>query len=119
MLVDKVFRGKHFEKQLWIERAAYKADYKLLSKKEEDSYCTIANREEATISPYMELPPLLKEFVMKETGQSDIKMKVQHKTKQYSNARLAKEGEKATVEAVMGIGKPHPTAKSLYEGLNI
>jgi len=88
-------------------------------KKEETSYCKIADREERIISPYMELPPLLKEFVMKETGRSDVKMKVVHKKKIYGNSRLASEGETPNVEVAMGVGKPHPTATSLYEGLNM
>lgn len=117
--MEKVFRGKKFDKPIWIEGQTYKGDFRLLSKKEEVSYCTTANREEKILAPYMELPPLLKEFVMKETGISDTKMKVQHKSNRFTNARLAKEGEKPTLEIEMGIGKPHPTGASLYEGLKI
>lgn len=119
MLVDKVFRGTKFEKPVWVGIVSYKADFRLLSKKEEDSYCKTATREEKIIAPFMEFPPLLKEFVMKETGRSDVRLKVKHKPKIYSNARLAEEGETPNTEVVMGVGKPHPTASKLYEGLNI
>lgn len=119
VLMDKVFRGQKFEKPIWIRIASYKADYRLLSKKEEASYCKITPRDEKLIAPYMDLPPLLKEFVMKETGRSDVRMKVHHKWKLYSNARLAKEGETPNVEVAMGLGQPHPSVKTLYEGLSI
>lgn len=117
--MDKVFRGQRFEKPIWIFTASYKGDYRLLPKKEEASYCKLADRKERIIAPYMELPPLLKEFVMKETGRSDVKMKVTHKEKIYGNSRLAKEGETPNVQVSIGIGEPHPTAASLYEGLNM
>lgn len=65
----------------------------------------------------MEFPPLLKEFVMKETGKSDVKMKVKIDESMYKIVRTAREGETPNVELVMGVGKPHPSAKSLYEGL--
>jgi len=119
VLMDKVFRGEQFDKPVWVSIASYKADFRLLSKKEEASYCKIAKREEKIIAPYMEFPPLLKEFVMNETGRSDVMMKVKHKPKIYSTARLAQEGETPNVVVVMGIGKPHPKASILYEGLNI
>ena len=108
-----------FPKPVWIMAASYKGDYKLLSKKEEADYCTLSTRKEKIIAPFMELPPLLKEFVMKETGRSDVQMKVRHVPKTYSISRLANEGETPNVVVAMGVGKPHPTAVSLYEGLNI
>jgi small subunit ribosomal protein S34 len=117
--VEKVFRGKKFEKPICIEKSSKTPDFKLLSKKEEAEYCKIADREEKIIAPYMELPPLLREFIEKETGRKDIKMKVHHKDALFNNARLAKEGEKSNVEIAIGVGKPHPKAVGLYEGLSI
>lgn len=117
--METVFRGKVLDKPIWTQKVTYKGDYRLLSKKEEASYCTTVEREEKLIAPFMEFPPLLKEFVMKETGLSDVKLKVHHKQQRNSIIRLAKDGEKANVEIAMGVGKPHPTATSLYEGLNI
>lgn len=94
-------------------------DFKLLSRKEETEYCKLINREEKIIAQFMDLPPLLREFVEKETSRKDIKIKVHHKDAVFKSARLAKEGEKPNVEVVMGIGKPHPKAVGLYEGLQI
>lgn len=119
VLAEKVFRGRKYDKLSRLESATYKADFRLLSKKEEAEYCVVAPREEKLIAPYMEFPPLLKEFIMKETGRSDVKLKVAHKPNPESISRLAKEGENPTVEVAMGIGKPHPSGAILYEGLNI
>lgn len=92
----------------------------LLSKKDEAEYCKIVDtREERIIAPLMELPPLLKEFVQKETGRQDVKMKVNFKTNPYKTARLASEGEKPNIEIPIGVGKPDPTGAVLYKGINI
>lgn len=117
--VERVFRGKKFDKPFVLEAATYKADYRLLSKKEEADYCKSSVREEKIIAPYMELPPLLREFVEKETGRKDVKMKVHHKGSIMTPARLAKEGEKPNIVISIGLGKPHPTGLSLYDGINI
>lgn len=120
-MVEKVFRGKKFDEPVNIRASSYKADFRLLSKAEEAEYCKQKPTEMKLISPVMELPPLLKEFVMKETGRSDVKMKVHHKQNKssYSSARLAKEGEKPDIVVAMGLGTPHPKSKSLYEGLEL
>lgn len=117
--MEKVFRGKKYENPVSIEMSSHKPDFKLLSKKEEAEYCKLCDREERIIAPYMDLPPLLREFVEKETGRKDIKMKVHHKESMFNNSRLAKEGEKPNVEISIGLGKPHPKGVWLYEGINI
>lgn len=117
--VENVFRGTKLKYPVTVRKVAYKSDWRLLSKKEEAEYCKEAPRPERIIPRHMEFPPLLKEFVKKETGNDDVKLKVKHKPKSHSVARLAKKGETPNVEIGMGIGKPHPTASSLYEGLNI
>lgn len=71
------------------------------------------------ISPVMEFPPLLKEFLAKETGKSDLKLKVYLKKGHNKNHRLAREGEKSDVEIPMNIGKPTSASTTLYEGLNL
>lgn len=118
-MAEKVFRGKKYDKLTTLQSSTYKADYRLLSKKEEAEYCVAVPREEKLLAPHMEFPPLLKEFIMKETGQSDIKLKVSHKPSLENMSRLAKEGEKPTVEVAMGVGKPHPKGAILYEGINL
>jgi small subunit ribosomal protein S34 len=117
--VEKIFRGYKYPKPICINSVSYKSDYKLLPKKEEADYCKFSERETRLIAPYMDLPPLLREFVEKETGRKDIKMKVVHKEKLQTPARLVKDGEVPTLEIPIGLGTPHPTAKSLYEGINI
>jgi small subunit ribosomal protein S34 len=117
--VEKVFRGKKFDKPIQIELSSHKPDFKLLSKKEEASYCTPTTRQE-TILPYdMELPPLLREFVEKETGKKDARIKIHHKNSTFNNTRFAKKGEEANVEITMGLGKPHPIAMGLYQGVDL
>lgn len=117
MWVEKVFRGKQYPKPFCIHAVSYKEDYRLLSKKEEAEYCKLANREEKILPREMELPPLLKAFVIKETGQTDVKMPVKIRKSPFKNFRLAEEGETPNVELVMGVGTPHPTAKSLYANI--
>lgn len=117
--MEKVFRGKKYDKPVAIEMSSHKPDFKLLPRREEADYCKLVDREEKIIAPFMDLPPLLREFIEKETGRKDIKMKVHHKEAMFNNARLAKEGEKPNVEVVMGLGKPHPKGVHLYEGLNL
>lgn len=117
--VEKVFRGKKYDKIISIETSSKTPDFKLLSKKEEAEYCKLHDREEKIIAPFMDLPPLLREFIEKETGRKDIKMKVHHKEAIFNSARLAKDGEKPNLEISIGIGKPHPKAVGLYEGLSI
>lgn len=67
----------------------------------------------------MDLPPLLRELVSKETKEENPMMKVKLNESLFSNSRLAKEGEVPDIKIKIGLGTPHPNAKSLYEGLNI
>lgn len=118
--VQKVFRGKLFENPVLIESVSYKCDYKLLSKIEERDYCQILGnhtKDEVLIAPKMELPPLLKELIARETGKTDIKMNVKIFDTHNKKHRLAKEGEKPTLEIPINIGKPK--VSSLYKGLEL
>ncbi|KAG5676760.1 hypothetical protein PVAND_006569 [Polypedilum vanderplanki] len=120
VVAEKVFRGKKYANPVVIESASYKTDYRLLSKKEENDYCQILCDQKDNvkiIEPEMEFPPLLKEFLIKETGNKDIKMKVHLKKGHNKNHRLALEGEKADIKIPIDIGKP--ISPSLYEGLNM
>lgn len=119
-MVEKVFRGRKYDKPVWIEGASYKTDYRLLSKKEEAEYCKIEKKESENIKlidPKMEFPPLLKEFLVKETGNKDIKLDVFFKRGHNKFYKLAKEGEKPNVTIPMNIGKP--ASQSLYKGLDL
>lgn len=117
---EKVFRGKRFEKPTIIEAASYKTDFRLLSKKEEKDYCQVIgthSSEEKLLSPEMDLPPLLKELLIKE-GKTNLKMKtVIQKDILNKKHRIAKEGETPNVEVTINIGKP--VSPNLYKGLNL
>lgn len=104
---------------MWLERASYKTDYRLLSKKEELDYCKVEKTEKdiKLINPEMEFPPLLKQFLIKETGNENIKLKVHLKGGHNKFYRLAKEGEKPDITIPMDIGKP--ASPELYKGLNL
>jgi small subunit ribosomal protein S34 len=117
VLAERVFRGKQFEKPVWIERVSYKPDYRLLSKKEEAEYCKLVPQQEKILPTHMELPPLLKEFLIKETGREDHKMRIKHKPSMYKTSRLAKDGEKPNVEVTLGLGKPW--SPKLFEGVQL
>ncbi|CAG9801476.1 unnamed protein product [Chironomus riparius] len=120
VLVEKVFRGRKYDKPVWIEGASYKTDYRLLSKKEEADYCKVQTTEHENIKlidPKMEFPPLLKEFLIKETGNKDIKLDVFLKRGHNKFYKLAKEGETPNITIPMNIGKP--ASQKLYKGLDL
>lgn len=113
--VEKVFRGKKLEKISCIESVSYKNDYRLIPKHEEADYKD-SEVPMKLISPIMSLPPLLREFVMKETGESDPLMPVKCKKGIMTNSRLAKDGEKADIHLAIGLGKPSEKCRYLYDG---
>lgn len=119
--VQKVFRGRLYPGTKLIESASYKCDYKLLSKKEEKDYCQILTehtRDAELIAPQMDLPPLLKELILRETGKSDVKMNVYiNEDSDNKKYRIAKENEKTTIEIPINIGKPK--SPSLYQGIEL
>jgi small subunit ribosomal protein S34 len=120
VMAEKVFRGRKYEKLVQIEGASYKTDYRLLSKKEEETYCQVLcsqTEKIKLIAPQMDFPPLLKEFLTKETGKNDIKMRVYLKKSHNKNHRLAQEGEKADVVIPIDIG--NVVSPSLFEGLQV
>lgn len=120
VVVEKVFRGRKFDKPVVLNAATYKNDYRLLSKKEEAEYCKVEPEQKVTLlSPEMELPPLLKEFIRKETGVEEPRMKVKYRTNIYKTTRLAEKGETPDIQFTMGVGKPHPKGLALYEGVQL
>lgn len=104
--VEKTFRGRTYPKLVEINSVSYKADYRLLHKHEEESYCKAVPREEKVIPREIDLPPLLREFVQKETGKDAPKIAIKLKPGHNNIYRLANEGEKPTVDVSMGIGNP-------------
>lgn len=119
VVVEKVFRGRKFEEPVVLNAASYKNDYRLLSKKEEAEYCKVEPQKVKLLPVEMELPPLLKEFIRKETGVEEPRMKVKYRTNIYKTTRLAKEGETPDIQFTIGIGQPHPKGLALYEGVQL
>lgn len=115
--MEKTFRGQTYPKLVEISSVSYKADYRLLPKHEEESYCRTVQRAEKIIPREIDLPPLLKEFVQRETGKSGPKIPIKLKPGHNNVYRLAKDGEEPTVEICMGIGKP--ASPNLYANCGI
>lgn len=116
--VEKVFRGRKLPKECCIESASYKMDYRLLSKNEEAEYCKIIDVPVKLISPTMGLPPLLREFILREeTGSTDPQMRVKCNKSTLTNSRIAKEGETANIILQLGLGEPSKDSRYLYEGI--
>jgi len=65
----------------------------------------------------IDFPPLLKEFIIKETGNINPKLNIKINFLDNKPYRFAKDNEQANVSLSMGLGKP--ISPSLYEGLNI
>ncbi|XP_055627805.1 uncharacterized protein LOC129769509 [Toxorhynchites rutilus septentrionalis] len=115
--VEKTFRGRKFPKLVEINSVSYKADYRLLHKHEEQGYCRTLEQEEKIIPREIDMPPLLRDFIAKETGKSNPKLEIRIKPGHNNVYRLAKEGESPNVELSMGIGKP--ASPSLYANCDI
>lgn len=114
-----MFRGRKFDLPAKLDSATYKNDYRLLSKKEEADYCQSVPHRIKLLSPTMDLPPLLKEMVKKETGVAEPKMKVRYTPAPYKLTRVAEEGEVPDITLSINIGKPHPKGAKLYEGVQL
>lgn len=99
-----------------IYSASYKTDYRLLSKSEESDYCKIVDCKEKILPNTMDFPPLLKHFLMQETGktEAELKLKVVHKEGRDKISRLAKDGETPNINLSINVGKP--SSANLYEG---
>ena len=99
-----------------IYSASYKTDYRLLSKSEESDYCKIVDCKEKIIPNTMDFPPLLKHFLIQETGKSaaDLKLKVVHKEGRDKTSRLAKDGETPNINLSINVGRP--SSANLYGG---
>ncbi|XP_050097034.1 uncharacterized protein LOC126578481 [Anopheles aquasalis] len=110
--VEKTFRGRKCPNPVQVESVSYKADYRLLSKHEEESYCKLVERQEKIFPREIELPPLLRDFVARETGKPAPMIPIKLKVGRENHYRLANEGERPTVTVTMNIGQP--ASPSLY-----
>ncbi|XP_065360210.1 uncharacterized protein mRpS34 [Calliphora vicina] len=116
--VQKTWRGVTLPKPIEIYSTSYKTDYELVDKEDEPKFLQNSNKiSEKILSSQVELPPLLREFIAQETGQQNPMMKVHFKENDNKFVRLAKDGEKPTIQMVMGLGQPSSVAQKLYEGV--
>lgn len=116
--VERTFRGRTSPKPVEIFGTSYKADYILIPKSEESTFCKPLEKVEERLLPqYIEFPPLLKQFIVKETGNPAPMLKVKIKENQLKIAKVAKDGQTPTVQLTMALGKP--VSPRLYENLNI
>ncbi|KAK9887128.1 hypothetical protein WA026_020575 [Henosepilachna vigintioctopunctata] len=123
VLVDYTFRAKRLPEPLIIDAISYKADYKLIPKDEEANYCK-GNSIPMKLMPKMiELPPLLKELVIRdniannEPIDKDNEIEIAYKRGPFANFRPVKENEKPDVEVTLGVGEP--ITPSLYKGIDL
>lgn len=121
--VESTFRGKTFPEPIIIERTSYKTDFRLIPKDEEQEYCKSPVFDCTKIVPKtMEFPPLLKELLIRNAKakgnnlEEEIKLEIFYNKQSLNMSyKIAKDGEKPTVEIVSGLGKP--VSPRLYEGL--
>ncbi|XP_026762647.2 uncharacterized protein LOC113521330 [Galleria mellonella] len=123
--VEKTFRGRKLPNLTEIYSTSYKADYKLIPKNEEEALFASVNeahkQPEVILPNIIEMPPLMKKFIVNDhekKGLEPMKEFVMQLTYNHSPnrvQRIAKPGEKPTVDFTMGLGKP--ASPSLYEGV--
>lgn len=118
VFVEKTFRGRTYPKLVEICSSSYKTDYHLVAKDQESTVCkNIDSKDERILPRTIELPPLLREFIARETGNQNPETNVKIKANREKIARVAKEGETPNLMVTMGLGKP--CSPRLYKGLNI
>lgn len=116
VLVEKTFRGRTLPNLVEIYSTSYKTDYQLIPKNKESEVCRPCEEPVFKILPqHIEFPPLLREFIVKETGQQNPQLNVKVKHGREKLVRVAKDGEMPNVELSMGLGKP--ASPNLYKHL--
>ncbi|XP_030385140.1 uncharacterized protein LOC115632222 [Scaptodrosophila lebanonensis] len=116
--VEKTWRGVTQPKPVEIYSTSYKADYELVPVEEEQKFLKNTKKVGEVILPNkIEFPPLLREYIREETGESNPLMNVHFKKTYNKQARIAAEGEQPTVQLGMSLSKPPEVSAKLYEGL--
>ncbi|KAK7868236.1 hypothetical protein R5R35_000638 [Gryllus longicercus] len=109
---EKVFRGRKYPELVRLSGVTFKADYKLIPKDEEASYCKCNINKRIKVLPRTApLPPLLRALVIRDRrsqGQpeSEPRMVLQYKQSIDNVARLESEDTLPTIEIKMDLGKP-------------
>lgn len=116
VLVEKTFRGRTLPKLVEIYGTSYKTDYQLIPKNKEAEVCRPWKEPEIKILPQnIDFPPLLREFIVKETGQQNPQLKIRIKPNREKLVRVAVDGETPTVDMSMSLGTP--ASPNLYKHL--
>ncbi|KAM3966261.1 mitochondrial ribosomal protein S34 [Aphomia sociella] len=123
--VEKTFRGRKLPNLTEIYRTSYKPDYRLIPKNEEATLLASVGKErpEVVLPNTIEMPPLMKKFIVKDHEKKGLEimkefvMPLTYNRSPNRVQRIAKPGEKPTVEFTMGLGKP--ASPSLYEGVSL
>ncbi|CAK9834457.1 hypothetical protein ANTRET_LOCUS10983 [Anthophora retusa] len=111
VLTDKIFRGKRSPEPFQIDCVSVKADYVLIHKDHEKKYTSATAIPPQRVMPRTaDLPPLLKEILIREAQQMkqenpDLKLKLVYNFSGFKNYRIAEEGETPTVEIGMQLEK--------------
>ncbi|CAK1586246.1 unnamed protein product [Parnassius mnemosyne] len=123
--VEKTFRGRKLDKLTEIYRTSYKPDYKLIPKHEEAKLFAAVKEEhyfpDVILPRTIEMPPLMKKFIVKDHEKKGMEilneyiMPLSYNHSPNRVQRIAKEGEKPTIQFTMGLGKP--ASPALYEGV--
>ncbi|KAJ6639962.1 28S ribosomal protein S34, mitochondrial [Pseudolycoriella hygida] len=112
--VEKTFRGRTLEKLVEIHSTSYKTDYLLIPKNKEAEVCRPFKLPEPKILPQtIEFPPLLREFIKKETGQENPLLTMSIESSREKTYRVAKDGETPTIQVSMSLGQP--ASPNLYK----
>ncbi len=116
VFVEKTFRGRTLPKPVEILSTSYKTDYQLIPKNKEAEVCRPCKEPQIKILPQnIEFPPLLREFVIKETGQPNPQLKVIVMRGREKLVRVAEDGETPNAEVSMSLGTP--ASPNLYKHL--
>lgn len=117
--VEKVFRGVQLPEPVPVLRASYKADYRLIPKHLEKNFVATTTIEQKinqrVLQKYTEFPPLMKHFLVKETGNEDIKLELKYFDGLHSLYRVANDGETPNVTFEGGLGTP--VSPNLYKNV--
>ncbi|XP_011304790.1 uncharacterized protein mRpS34 [Fopius arisanus] len=111
-LVETTFRGKKDSRISQMDRSTYKTDFRLVPKDEEHKYLNWIDRPEVILPRTMELPPLLREIMVRNLRAKGQKvdtppqMTIQYNKTGIKIYRVAEEGETPTIVPTISLGPP-------------
>lgn len=121
VLVENTFRGQKSHQLVQLLSTSYKADYQLIPKSKESEYIkraeAVPQPEQKILPATIECPPLLREFIAAETGQSNAQIPTKILKFKRKTLRIARDGETPNMSISMGLGTP--ASPNLYKGLDL